>query len=344
MNATNYQRVRLWSGIFSIGANLGLVWALYVVSLGFSGALLARFDSRLLLLLPVMAMLALGFAFDVLSGHAVETALGRTRQPFQNWVRDWMLAATRAGFGLWLALLFLGWMRLTSTSQFAAFLLGAVVFFTALTLLLPSFLPRSWRIENPETRAYAEQLRPQLEAVGVPSQLAVTWIEAEDETAVNGAIPPLGRAQIWLSTNVIQGLTPRQSALLVRRDWWFRRTGKHLVQSAICVGWLLVGLVLARALLPARDVLQAATGGAAIVTSWCFAALFVWPRLNSVWTRAADRDLLSVAAREEIIELLRRVQTLNSSDVSLGAAKAGVFHPIPDLQRRLDNLCNTSKP
>ena len=343
MNATSYQRVRLWSGIFSIGANLGLVWALYILSLGFSGALLRRFDARLLLILPVLAMLALGLVFDILSGHAVETALGRTRQPFANWLRDWMVAALRAGVGLYFALLFLGWLRFTSTTKFAPVLLGAGAFFTGFTLCLPLFLPRSWRADTDQTRAYSEQLRPQLEDVGVPRQLPIVWIEAEDETTVNGAVPPLGRAQIWLSTNVVEGLTPRQSALLVRRDWWFHRTGKHLIQSAICVSWLLAGLVLARAV-PASDVLQGALGGAAIMTSWCFAALLVWPRLNSVWTRAADRDLLQVAEREEIAELLRRVQSLNSSDESLGAAKAGVFHPIPDLNRRLDHLSDYPRP
>ena len=344
MNAANYQRVRLWAGIFSIGTNLGLVWACYFFALGFSEALLARFDVRALLLLPVAAMLALGLMFDILIGHAGESALGRTRQSFAAWARDWALAAARVGPGLWAALVFLGWMRFAPTAAFLLFLAGALLLFGALLSLLPAFLPRSWRLDSDETRRYASILRQEFGDVGVPSHLPIVWIAGEDETTVNGSVTPVGRAQIWLSSNVISGLTPRQTALLVRRDWWFRKTRKTVMNAAICVAWLLVGLVLARTVPPARDPLQAALGGAAVMTTWCFAALFVWPRLNSVWVRAADRDLLEVAPRAEVIELLMRVQTLNASDHTLSAVKAGVFHPIPDLNRRLDNLSDYSRP
>jgi len=337
MNETLYQRVRLWSGIFSIGANLGLIWGFYSASLGVSQTLLAQFGAGVLLF-PVAAMLALGFVFDILVGFATETALGRTTQSFAGWARDWLLGALRVSVGLYVGLRFLGWMRFWPAPQFAVFLVGAGLFFTALALFIPALLPRSWRVDNDETRQYATIVRQELGEVGVPAHLPIVWIESEDETTVNGAIPPLGRAQIWLSSNVLQGLSPRQTALLIRRDWWFRRTHKHLLESAICVGWLLLGLLLARHFPPARDAVQAALGGAAVLTTWCFAALFVWPRLNSIWTRAGDRDLLSVAPREEVIALLRRVQSLNASDTQLTSAKAGVFHPIPDLERRLDNL------
>jgi hypothetical protein len=171
----------------------------------------------------------------------------------------------------------------------------------------------------------------------VPADLPILWLEGEDETTVNGAMPPLGRAQIWLNSNVVRGLTPRQTALLIRRDWWFKRSRKHLFNVGICIAWLLVGLIGTR-FWPANDALQAALGGAAWMTSWCFAALFVWPHLNRRWMNAADLDLLQVAPREEIIELLTRVQSLNASDTELSAVKSGVFHPIPDLNRRLENL------
>jgi len=337
MNATLYQRVRLWSGIFSIGANLGLIWGFYGASLGLPNTLLRQLGKGALGF-PVAAMLALGFVFDVLVGFATETALGRTTQSFALWLRDWLLGALRVGVGLSIGLWFLGWMRFLPAPQFGAFFLGAGLFFTALALFIPAFMPRSWRVDNDETRQYAAIVRQELGGVGVPSHLPIVWIESEDETTVNGAIPPLGRAQIWLSSNVLQGLTPRQTALLVRRDWWFRRTHKHLLESAICIGWLLLGLLIARRFPPASNAVQAALGAAAVLTTWCFAALFVWPRLNSIWTRAGDRDLLSVAPREEVIALLRRVQSLNASDTQLTSAKAGVFHPIPDLERRLNNL------
>ena len=293
LNATNYQQVRLWSGIFSIGANLGLIWALYFASLSASPWLLSRFDARVLLLLPVAAMLALGFVFDLLCGHTMESALGRTRQSLKGWLRDWLLVALRVAPALYVGLLSLGWLRFQPTSNQLLFAVFAALFLIFLTLLLPAFLPRSWRCESDQTRDFAVQLRPELAKIGVPSGLAILWIESEDETTVNGAIPPLGRAQIWLGTNVARELSPRQAALLIRRDWWFRRTKKHVLSAAICVSWLLFGFLFAR-FLPARDALQAAFGGAAIVTSWCFVALFVWPRLDE---RCRPRSAPSCATR-----------------------------------------------
>lgn len=333
----NYQKVRLWSGVFSIGLNLGLIWAFYLASLLVSPRLVARFDARLLLLIPVLAMLALGFVFDVLSGHAAETALGRTRQGFGAWARDWVLVSLRVAPALYLGLLLLAWLRFQSGPILAAVGLVVALFLAGWTLLLPAILPRSWRRENAETREFEAQLRLELAKVEVPAALPILWLESEDETTVNGAMAPLGRAQIWLASNVSCHLTPRQAALLIRRDWWFRRTQKHLAGTGICIIWLLIGLALAR-LLPAQGAWQAGLGGAALVTSWCFAALFVWPPLNQRWMRAADRDLLQVAPHEEIETLLRRVQVLNASDTQLSNLKSGVFHPIPDLNRRLEAL------
>ena len=341
-NASDYQRVRLWSGIFSIGINLGLVWAFYGFSLLVSARVLDRFDAKFALLLPVAAMLALGLFFDILSGFAAETALGRTRQPFNLWLRDWLLASARVAPALYVGLLALGWLRFQSWQITAVCALAAAALWAALTLLLPALLPRAWQTQTERTRAFEAPLRLEFERAGVPGKVPIRWIESEDETTVNGAIPPLGRAQIWLGSNVAAHLTPRQAALLVRRDFWFRRSGKHLAETMICIGWLLIGIAGAR-LMPATNALQAALGGAAFMTSWCFAALFVWPRLNSAWMRAADRDLLGVADRDEIEILLRRVQQLNASDTKLPDAKAGVFHPIPDLSRRLENLAQNHK-
>lgn len=338
-NASDYQKVRLWSGIFSIGTNLGLIWAFYIVSLLVSPLVLRHVGAPLVLLSPVLAMLVLGLVFDILTGFVVETALGRTRQSFNLWMRDWFLVALRVAPALYIGLLALGWLRFQSWPTFLFFCLGAALLWALLTLLLPALLPRAWQTQNSQTRDFEAQLRPELKKTGVPDNLPLTWIESEDETTVNGAITPLGGERVWLASNVASHLTARQAALLVRRDFWFRRKGKHLLGTLICVGWLLLGLVGAR-LVPAIDALQGALGGAAWMTIWCFAALFVWPRLNSAWMRAADRDLLEVASHDEIEILLRRVQELNASDTQLPDIKSSVFHPIPDLTRRIENLKN----
>jgi len=336
-SASDYQKVRLWSGIFSIGANLGLIWAFYLVSLLVSPQLLGLFDAKIWLLVPVAAMLALGLVFDILSGYAAESALGRTKQSFKLWLRDWLLVSLRVAPALYGGLLILGWLRFQSLTTQGRCIVDGGFFLALVVLLLPALLPRSWCRENDETHAFKLLLQPELAKIGVPAKVPIMWIETEDETTVNGAIPPYGGMQIWLSTNVARHLTAREAALLIRRDFYFRRTKKHSLGALICIFWLLLGLIFAQ-LMPARDALQAALGGGALITTWCFVALFVWPHLNRVWMKNADRDLLQVAPREEIEALLRRVQELNASDIELSAAKSGVFHPIPDLQRRLEGL------
>ena len=341
MNATNYQKVRLWSGIFSIGTNLGLICAFALFFWSADAAILAKFSPQIWLVLPVLAFLALGFFFDVLSGHAAETALGRTKQGFGAWLRDWISVSIRGATALYVALLFLGFARFWSDETKAILLVFAAIFALVLTNALPLYLPRSWRANSEKLREYEFKVREELRDLQIPTRASVVWIAAEDETSVNGALAPLGRAQIWLSTNVARHLEPRQTALLVARDFYFRRTKKQILNAAICVLWLLFGLGVSLFLLPAKSVESAATTGAAWMSFWCFAALFVWPHLNRAQMAGADRFLLSHASPEEIAALLRRVQELNGTDTQLSRAKSAVFHPIPSLESRLSRLEKT---
>ena len=99
----------------------------------------------------------------------------------------------------------------------------------------------------------------------------------------------------------------------------------------------LLGVLLAL-LLPSVNSVQAGLSGAAIMTTWCFLALFVWPTLNRVWMRHADSFLASLATPGEVRDLLSKIERLNATDISLSPAKTTVFHPIPPLQDRLSNL------
>ena len=74
------------------------------------------------------------------------------------------------------------------------------------------------------------------------------------------------------------------------------------------------------------------------MTTWCFLALFVWPTVNRVWMRSADEFLASMASAAEVKDLLSKIERLNATDIALSPAKTAVFHPIPPLQDRLNNL------
>ena len=101
--------------------------------------------------------------------------------------------------------------------------------------------------------------------------------------------------------------------------------------------WLLVGAGLALTV-PAANAIQAALGGAAVVSLWSFLALFVWPTLNRRWMSEADRVLLQYAPTEEIQALFEKVQQLNGTDTALASAKTAIFHPIPPTQDRINAL------
>ena len=142
---------------------------------------------------------------------------------------------------------------------------------------------------------------------------------------------------LCLSTTVCSELTLREAAILAVRESWFRRSGVAAVVPVIVVGWLVLGLGLAL-LLPSSSGLEAATGGVAFVTVWCFLSLFIWPTLSRRWMTAADQSLLLMFPRSEVAALLRKVQSINRTDVSLSRVKTTVFHPIPPLDQRLEEL------
>jgi Zn-dependent protease with chaperone function len=132
-------------------------------------------------------------------------------------------------------------------------------------------------------------------------------------------------------------LSPREAALLAAREDWFRKSGASLAIAAVVALWSLSGFLLALAI-PSTSGLQAALSGSAVVTVWCFVALFVWPSLNRKMMKQADHSLLSLVSRDELSSLLKKVQTLNRTDVTLPKTKTFVFHPIPPLEDRLQTL------
>jgi Zn-dependent protease with chaperone function len=124
---------------------------------------------------------------------------------------------------------------------------------------------------------------------------------------------------------------------MAAREECYRRSGTWIVILGIVTLWTLLGIFLAR-FLPSVNTVQAGLSGAAIMSTWCFLALFVWPSVNRVWMRHADASLALLTTAGEVRDLLSKIERLNATDIDLSAGKTAVFHPIPPLHERLSNL------
>lgn len=330
VNASQYQRVRLWSGITSIGLNLAAIW-LAVALAGAWGPGLSV-GAQIAALLGLVVAFTLGsLPFDLLTGHALETFAGRTRQPLGGWLSDWAGGAARTGVGLAFGLGIFWANAATGGGAAGPLILGVLV----LTVVAVGLVPGG-RAAGPEERAFAARLEEERARLGLPAW-PVRWFDAADDETVNGYVPPLRPARLCLSTSVARELTPREAALLAAREVWFRRSGASAAGATIVVAWQTIGVALALHV-PANSPLAAAVAGAAVVSTWSFVALFVWPTLNRAWMRAADRSLRAFAPETEVRALLAKVQRLNATDVDLPPGKTAVFHPIPPLAERQQAL------
>jgi hypothetical protein len=331
LGSSEYQRVRLWSGIVSIGFNLSLIGFLAITSAWWSLFLGNASLEMLSLCLVAVGIPLANLPFDLLSGFANESALKKTAQSQRGWFRDWMVGRGLTAVGLFFSFFLFWWNHSTAGSFVPPILTLASVVLLAGLLVIPTGFrapPQSGEFR------YEGFLRDELKMLNSKVR-DVHWFDNGDLRFVNGFISPFGL--LCLSTTVSIELTPREAALLAAREEWFRKSGCFAVGSVIAVVWALLGFVFAL-FLPATSAVQAAMGGSAVVTGWCFLALFIWPSLNRRWMRKADCYLAKLAPHDEVVALLKKVQSLNATDVSLSRAKTTVFHPIPPLEERLRAL------
>ena len=269
--------------------------------------------------------------FDMLSGHAVEVAVGRTGLSVKRWFRDWIRNRAMTLAGLWFGMLFFAVFSSVSGDRALLMLLAAVVLILILFLLVPAGRTAG---SGSSEESFEKRLEDELKGLQVKAR-QVRWFDLGDLETVNGCIAP--RGFLSLSTSVLHWLTPREAALLAAREECYRRSGTWIVIPLIVLMWTLAGILMTR-LLPIMNPVQAGLYGAAIMTTWCFLALFVWPTVNRVWMRSADEFLASMASAAEVKDLLSKIERLNATDIALSPAKTAVFHPIPPLQDRLNNL------
>ncbi len=331
MDPSNYQRVRLWAGITSIGANLALIWGLALSASWWASGFSAPLAISVVLLAVAMLVTLANFPFDLLTGNALESAANRIGESSTGWLQDWFRNRLFTLLGLWTGFLFFAAFHQVPRQWVVPMLLAAGAFILLLFLFVPAGCPSATGCSE---KAFESTLQLELKALQMTLR-PVRWFDHGDSETVNGCITP--RGFLSLSMTVAQWLTPREAALLVAREEYYRRSGAWILILVIVAVWTLLGILLAL-LLPSVNPVQAGLSGAAIMTTWCFLALFVWPTLNRVWMRHADSFLASLATPGEVRDLLSKIERLNATDISLSPAKTTVFHPIPPLQDRIANL------
>ena len=331
MDPSSYQRIRLWAGITSIGANLALIWGLALSASLWGSCVHGLLGTSAALLAVALVVTLANLPFDFLTGNALESAANRLGQSTTAWLQDWFQNRLLTLAGLWIGFLFF-----TALSQAPRqWVLPMLLVAGAVILLLFLFVPAGRFSEaGSSEKTFENNLQLELKALRM-SLRPVLWFDSGDMETVNGCITP--RGVLSLSTTVAQWLTPREAALLAAREEYYRRSGAWILILVIVAVWTLLGILLA-SLLPCVNTVQAGLCGAAVMTTWCFLALFVWPTLNRLWMRRADSFLASLATPGEVRDLLSKIERLNATDIALSPAKTAVFHPIPPLQERLSNL------
>jgi hypothetical protein len=331
VDPSNYQRVRLWAGITSIGTNLALIWGLALSASWWASGISGPVAISLTLLAVALVVTLANLPFDRLVGHALESAAGRISESTTEWLHDWFRNRLFTLAGLWAGFLFFASLHQVSRSWDLPILLAAGAFILLLFLLVPA---GHSSVAGSSEKTFENELQLELKALQMTLR-PVRWFDHGDAETVNGCITP--RGVLSLSTTVAQWLTPREAAFLAAREEYYRRSGAWILILVIVAVWTLLGILLA-SLMPSVNTVQAGVCGAAVMTAWCFLALFVWPTLNRFWMRHADSFLASVATPSEARDLLSKLERLNATDISLSQAKTAVFHPIPPLQDRLSNL------
>lgn len=331
MDSTHYQRIRLWSGITSIGANLALIWGLALSASWWASDAHGALAVLVVLVAAATVATMANLPFDMLSGHAVEHAVGRTGQSASRWLLDWIRGRFVTLTGLWIGMVYFSAINQAPRYAAVSLILVAGVGVILLFLLVPAGYPAP---KGSSHEMFQKNMASESVSLAVKSR-PVRWFDHGDSETVNGCITP--RGDLSLSTTVAKWLTPREAALMVAREEYYRRSGAWILILLIVLVWTLLG-ILAASLLPSMNTVQAGLNGAAVMTTWCFLALFVWPTLNRFWMRRADSFLASLATPGEVRDLLSKIERLNATDIALSPAKTAVFHPIPPLQERLSNL------
>ena len=159
MDPTLYQRIRLWAGITSIGANLALIWGLALTCPMWAH----RFTSTLSTAVALFATAALvtlaNLPFDILIGDALERVAGRLTQPTASWLKDWTRGRAVTLLGLWTGMVFFSYLPRVPEGSLKWVMLGVAIVTLILFLWVPAGRPAA---QGSSTEEFEKNLRLEL--------------------------------------------------------------------------------------------------------------------------------------------------------------------------------------
>jgi hypothetical protein len=247
MQPSKYQRFRLWSGITGIGLNLAMVWAAYVFALFLSEPLEAIRGGWI-------AVAALGVAlvftlamlpFDILVGHAAESAMGRVTTPLRDWLKNWFQNLPVFLFGTTFGISLFAW---AAPAAWGAtwVALGVVALLAVLVIVsIPKLINRTASIgSEPELEEATNNVLRSLDAETV--QLRV--VEDGGQEGVNGMMMPFRPGTLYINRAAAENLQARELALLTLRERGFQSSGGTATALIATVGWVITGCLLAMTL------------------------------------------------------------------------------------------------
>ncbi|MEM6823003.1 MAG: hypothetical protein AAF558_13820 [Verrucomicrobiota bacterium] len=343
MTATSYQRFRLWSGICSIGLNLSLAWLAYGISLGFGDISFypAPWILPLYALLISVFLILAFLPFEILIGFAAESSLGRTNESLNSWLSSWVKNQRFGILSLACGISLFGW--LGPATWGATWIAAALLCFVLILIIyvLPSLIEHLGTGHISKNERLESRINEELEQLGT-EPVRLRLIDDGGQEGVNGMMLPFYKNRFFINQSAADQLSAKELGLLALREQWFQNCGQTRLSLLIIITWSVAGFLLSctvpGGVLPANTALQHGLGGMAIMTSWCFLALFVWPPLSNRAMLNADSYLAEKSSPDQVLALIQKLQKLNQSDDTLTTEKEWVFHPIPSLRKRINNI------
>lgn len=345
---SRYPKIRIWCGISSIGFNLFLPWITFLLitfrvipSPGSSNR------SIFLTILCYFCFVSLvNGPLDFISGFFLEKKAGRYSYASKQWIFHWI-----AGSFAFIILQTTGGCLLVFILHKLSygFFIGIFLLIVATVavqrwhfFLIPSLLKKPC----PPSHEYLSQLARELFSLGLKKMMEekiLYFYESEDGVSVNGGSIGWGDQRRYMISSASAALlTPRELALLICRDETIigpQKIRKYFYYSLIyCVLGLVVACYLVLNMKFSLFWSQWLFS-ISLLSSWFFLALFLFPSYSRKKHLIADAQIITHGVdKKEYADLLKKLQPLNSTEDKTSTLIETIFHPIPTLKSRLQQL------